>query len=109
MSIINILLLLCSCLFLSSCAKIKSYAKPYVIDVQQGNIIESSQINQLQTGMNKDDVVNILGTPILNSFENDNWVYIYTNQINGGTINKKEIEITFVNNIVVKIRIKNSN
>ena len=97
-SIISILTILC--INISGCI-----LKPYVADVQQGNILESSRLSQLHNGMSKEEVVSLLGTPILNIFSDDDWTYVHTNQINGGKMNEKSVELKFLNNKVIGIKI----
>lgn len=51
---------------------------PYRIDIQQGNWVTSSQIEQLQVGMTREQVRFILGTPTLQDiFYSDRWEYPY--------------------------------
>lgn len=38
----------------------------YRIDVDQGNYLEQKDVAQLRQGMNKDQVLYLLGTPLLN-------------------------------------------
>lgn len=51
---------------------------PYRIDVQQGNWITASQVEQLEIGMTREQVRFILGTPTLQDiFFSDRWEYPY--------------------------------
>lgn len=51
---------------------------PYRIDVQQGNWITSTQVEQLEVGMTREQVRFILGTPTLQDiFFSDRWEYPY--------------------------------
>ncbi len=48
------------------------------IDIQQGNVIEEKQLEQLKIGMLRRQVVDILGTPLLQDpFRPDRWDYVY--------------------------------
>ncbi len=52
---------------------------PYRADVVQGNFISSEQVAQLRAGMSRNDVRNLLGTPLLASvFHADRWDYVFT-------------------------------
>ncbi len=52
--------------------------KPYRPDVQQGNIITKDMVDQLRTGMTRDQVRFLLGTPMLSDvFHQDRWDYPY--------------------------------
>ncbi|CAM3732776.1 outer membrane protein assembly factor BamE [Polynucleobacter antarcticus] len=52
--------------------------RPYVPDVVQGNFISSEQYAKLQVGMSREQVRQILGTPLLASYFHVNrWDYIF--------------------------------
>jgi outer membrane protein assembly factor BamE len=52
--------------------------RPYRPDVQQGNIITKDMVEQLRTGMTRDQVRFLLGTPMLSDiFHQDRWDYPY--------------------------------
>ena len=70
--------------------------KPYIPDVQQGNVIDQKKIDRLRVGMSKDEVRELLGDPVLNNvFDRRSWVYAYTNQINGGKISGENLTTCF--------------
>ena len=76
---------------------------PYEVDVQQGNILDHKVLSQLHSGLSKDAVKTLLGSPILvDPFDSNIWIYAYTNQINGGQIEKKMLVLKFKDdNLVV--------
>lgn len=77
--------------------------KPYEIDIQQGNQIDKQTVNKLHIGMSKDEVVDVIGSPVLgDTFCDDHWSYIYTMQKNGGKIEKRNLELDFHNGKLVK-------
>ncbi|PCH60284.1 MAG: cell envelope protein SmpA [Gammaproteobacteria bacterium] len=48
------------------------------IDIQQGNIVDDKQLEKLQLGMRREQVVNLLGTPLVQDpFRPDRWDYLY--------------------------------
>jgi outer membrane protein assembly factor BamE len=50
----------------------------YRIDVQQGNLLEDSDIQQVEVGMTRSQVQFLLGTPMVaDSFHRDRWDYAY--------------------------------
>lgn len=82
-----------------------SHLRPYHVDIQQGNIIDASVATKLHTGMDKNEVTSLLGTPVItNIFDNDIWIYAYTNQINGGKIEKRKLVLEFKNSKLTKIK-----
>lgn len=67
-------------LALAGCGSSK-WGFPYRADIQQGNWITSEQVEQLQTGMTREQVRFILGTPTLQDiFHADRWDYPYMNK-----------------------------
>lgn len=62
-------------LFVSACIR------PYQPDVQQGNIINNNDLKQIKYGMNKQEVLFILGTPlVIDPFNEERWDYYYSNK-----------------------------
>ena len=57
---------------------------PFKPDVIQGNFISREQVQQLRPGMSRNDVRNVLGTPLVASiFHADRWDYVFTIQRQG--------------------------
>ena len=62
-------------LLLSACIR------PYQPDVQQGNIINNNDLKQIEYGMSKQEVLFILGTPlVIDPFNEQRWDYYYSNK-----------------------------
>ena len=82
------LLVAAACAVLASCssgslgqssANPVNWITPYKVDVIQGNFVAKEQIEQLQSGMSRDQVKAVLGTPLLTSlFHADRWDYVFT-------------------------------
>jgi outer membrane protein assembly factor BamE len=88
----KIILLISIMALLAGCAGIH----PYTVDVQQGNVLDQKALSELHLGMSKDEVQSLLGAPLLNDmFATSKWTYVYTNQINGGKIEKKKLNLEF--------------
>lgn len=50
----------------------------YRIDIQQGNLLEESVIEQVEIGMTRSQVQFLLGTPMVSdTFHHDRWDYAY--------------------------------
>ncbi len=50
----------------------------YRIDIQQGNLLEESAIEQAAVGMTKNQIIFLLGTPMVtDTFHEDRWDYTY--------------------------------
>jgi outer membrane protein assembly factor BamE len=77
----------------------------YTIDIQQGNIIEQSMIDQLRPGMNQRQVLYIMGSPMLNNvFHKNRWDYVYSNQPGGEDRVQKQISLFFENDQIAGIQ-----
>lgn len=70
--------------------------KPYTAEIDQGNVIEKEEVARVHIGMSKEEVLSVLGTSILhNAFDDNHWIYAYTNQVSGEKITVKRIELKF--------------
>ena len=50
----------------------------YKIDIQQGNEVSTEMLSQLKIGMSKDEVVKVIGYPLINDpFHADRWDYYF--------------------------------
>jgi outer membrane protein assembly factor BamE len=55
----------------------------YRMPIQQGNVLDPTQVKQLENGMTRSQVMFLLGTPMVpNGFNTDRWDYFY--YINAG-------------------------
>jgi outer membrane protein assembly factor BamE len=83
---VRLSLLLVAALGLTACGSfqttsnsIASVVRPYKMDVVQGNFVSKEQAAALTTGMSRDQVRSVLGTPLLTSvFHADRWDYVFT-------------------------------
>lgn len=77
----------------------------YRMDVRQGNYIAAETSSKLKIGMTKENVQDLLGTPTLTHFfEQERWdYYYYLRPGNGDPIQEKRISIFFKNNKVDRI------
>ena len=79
--------------------------QPYVPDVVQGNFISSEQYSKLQIGMTREQVRQIMGTPLLaDYFHANRWDYVFEFKRDGQRIAKdRRVTIFFDENKLVKI------
>ena len=69
---------------------------PYKIDIQQGNFISQDMVSQLKPGMSKDQVRNLLGTPLLTDiFHAERWDYVYLRETADGKRESRKIALYF--------------
>lgn len=66
-------------LLLSALLTLGACIKPYQPNIQQGNIINNSDLREIRYGMSKQEVLFILGTPLVNDpFNQQRWDYYYS-------------------------------
>ena len=76
----------------------------YQIDVTQGNYIEDGKLDQVEIGMNQEQVIFILGSPMLiDQFDSSKWYYIRYIKPGGQAIQQQQVLFTFNNKILVNI------
>lgn len=87
------------CFNLVGCGK---FFRVHRLDVQQGNIITDEMMHKLHKGMSRQQVIDVLGYPVLTTlFEDNTLEYVYTWQPGYGNRTEKRLVIDFRNNKVV--------
>lgn len=75
------------------------------LDVQQGNIITKEMMGKLHKGMSSQQVVNVLGQPVLTDlFPGNQLQYVYTWQPGYGKFTEKRLVITFKHGHVINYK-----
>jgi outer membrane protein assembly factor BamE len=75
----------------------------YTPDVQQGNLLDKKNVDQLQPGMTKRQVLVLLGTPSVTSpFNQDRWDYVSTFSHRGKKMTTRTLTLTFNNDTLVR-------
>ena len=88
-----------------------SWAKPklpsievYKPTIMQGSVLEMSYVNQLQIGMTKNQVMDLIGSPsIIDPFHQYQWDYINHSSIEGETKIQYRLRLIFDGNILAEI------
>lgn len=69
---------------------------PYQIEVVQGNVVTSDRVKALQVGMNREQVADIMGTPLItDAFHADRWDYVFTVRRQNRPYLKKVLTLDF--------------
>ena len=96
-------LLVASALSLGGCQSLQSsdnflgVITPYRVEVVQGNVITKEQADFVKTGMNRSQVRDILGSPLLaDPFHADRWDYVFTIKRQGAEPQLRRVRATFV-------------
>ncbi len=76
----------------------------YKQNIQQGNALEQEDLDDLYEGMNKRQVLFVLGTPsVMDPFHQDRWDYVQTFSRRGGDIVKRTVTLRFENDLLTDI------
>ncbi|MEN8133539.1 MAG: outer membrane protein assembly factor BamE [Pseudomonadota bacterium] len=74
------------------------------IDVQQGNVVTQTQVNQLEPGMNRSQVRFIMGSPMVaDVFHQNRWDYIYLFQPGYGESVEKRVTLFFDDDMLARL------
>jgi outer membrane protein assembly factor BamE len=80
-------------------ASAASALTPYKVDILQGNVLTQEQVQLLQAGMSREQVRDILGTPLLTSvFHADRWDYVFTLKRQGQPPQRRHLSVWFKGN-----------
>lgn len=76
----------------------------YKRDLPQGNYITESMVQQLQPGMSRDQVVDVLGSPLLEApFDASQWDYVFRLDEAYGDVEQRRVTLTFAGDRLVDI------
>ena len=94
-------LVLCACSSTPITQSVVGVLTPYRFDRVQGNVVTREQLDALKSGISKQQVRDILGTPLLTSaFRQDRWDYTFTFNRQGVPPQSRRISV-FVNGDVL--------
>jgi len=69
---------------------------PYRVEVVQGNFVSKEQVEAIKPGMSRQQVRDILGTPLLTSiFHADRWDYVFTLKRQGVAPQERKLAVFF--------------
>lgn len=95
--LINTLLLATALTLISGCV--------YKRDLPQGNYITEEMAAQLQPGMSRTQVINVMGRPLLEApFDANQWDYVFRLDEAYGDIQQRRVTLTFAGNQLVDIQ-----
>lgn len=91
-------------LLISTLAIFTSACATYKPTIQQGNALEESTVSRIKVGMNKSQIINTLGSPLMqDDFSANRWDYLYYSNERGIKSLQKNLTLTFTNDVVSKI------
>jgi len=76
---------------------------PYRVEVVQGNFVSKEQVQALRPGMGRNQVKEILGTPLIASvFHADRWDYAFTIVRKGTQPQQRQLSVYFKDDLYVR-------
>ncbi len=76
----------------------------YKLPIQQGNFLEQKDVDKLRPGMSRDQVIFVLGSPVVKSaFDDSRWEYVYTLRLGGDVTNQKKLTAFFKQDVLERI------
>ncbi len=97
------LLAIAACAALTACGSMRSattsmagIVKPYKVEVVQGNFVSKEQVSALRPGLTRNQVREVLGSPLLSSvFHDDRWDYVFTIRRQGVEPQSRRLTVFF--------------
>lgn len=94
--------MLCCMAVLSGCEK--GLLTIYKIDVQQGNALQAEDVEKIKLGMNREQVLFVLGSPlIVDSFHPDRWDYVYMLKPGYAPTQRSQLTLVFDRDKVIEM------
>jgi outer membrane protein assembly factor BamE len=105
------LLLIAAAAALAGCSSLQpttdkwfGFITPYRIDIMQGNVVTQELAAQVKPGMSREQVRDLLGSPLLTSaFHADRWDYVFTLRRQGVEPQRRSIVAVFKDNKLDKL------
>ena len=77
---------------------------PHKIDIQQGNRVKQEDLDRITTGMTREQVKFVLGTPLLqDAFHRNRWDYVYYLKPGDGEIRRSRVSLFFEGDTLIRI------
>jgi outer membrane protein assembly factor BamE len=76
---------------------------PYRIELIQGNVVTQEQIQVIRPGMSKNQIKEVLGTPLIESlFHGNRWDYAFTIRRHNEPIQQRRLAVFFENDAMTR-------
>jgi len=77
---------------------------PFKMEIQQGNYVTQEMVSALRSGMGKEQVRQILGTPLLtDAFHSERWDYIYWREDEWGKREQRKLAVFFMDGKLIRL------
>ena len=96
--------LLGGCSMLPSADRFFAPITPYRIEIVQGNVVTREQAALVKPGMNRNQIRDVLGSPLLTDpFHADRWDYVFTMRRPGAEPQSRTVVVLFENDVLKSI------
>ena len=103
-----LILALAACVAASGCGSFDNASRrltdsitPYKVEVVQGNFVSREQVEALKSGMSRQQVRDILGTPLVTSiFRSERWDYVFTLKRQGVEPQARKLAVFFKGDVL---------
>jgi outer membrane protein assembly factor BamE len=77
---------------------------PFKMEIQQGNYVTQEMVSALRSGMGKEQVRQILGTPLLaDAFHSERWDYVYWREDEWGKREQRKLAVFFMDGKLIRL------
>jgi outer membrane protein assembly factor BamE len=81
-----------------------TYLTPYKLEIQQGHVLEDKDLVKLKQGMSRNQVAQVLGTPLLiDVFHAERWDYIHYVRKRGRMTAQKKLTLIFADDKLARL------
>lgn len=95
--------LIVSTVTLSGCSGI-GFPGVYLVNIDQGNIVDQDMVDQLKPEMTRRQVRFLLGTPLVeDTFNNDRWDYLRVVRRGNDTLLRRKLTVVFEDDVLVDV------
>ena len=95
--------LILSTVMLSGCSGI-GFPGVYLVNIDQGNIVDQDMVDQLKPEMTRRQVRFLLGTPLVeDTFNNDRWDYLRLVRRGNDTLLRRKLTVVFKDDVLVDV------
>ncbi len=95
---------LAGCQSLQTSDNFLGFITPYRVEVVQGNVVTSEQAALVKPGLNRAQVKDVLGSPLLaDPFHGDRWDYVFTIRRQGAAPQLRRVIVLFKNDLLVSV------
>lgn len=90
---------------IQSTDKVFGLLTPYRVEIVQGNVVTKEQLERLSPGMTRQQVRDVLGTPLIaDVFHVDRWDFPFTIRRQGAELQERVVTVTFDGDVMKDVQ-----